>query len=361
MTDETSAIVDATTDRDDAVGVAAEALRDGRLVVVPTDTVYGVTADAFNPVATAAVFAAKHRQRRFPLPVLIRSPKQLMGLVTEVPEMAELLMAAYWPGPLTLVVQADPNLAWDLGTNEGTVAVRMPMDEITLDLIRAVGPLAMTSANLSGNPAATTVEMAQSQLGDDVAVYVDGGRRVETAPSTIVDLTRAEPAILRSGPFDDDEVLAVARGEVEPHQASTPSPRHKPVSPGGPAEVMPDAATEPGPGDERGDEQAGEAGDDVSAGTAAAAASTAVAIDHRAAASSSSSGSRRATRRRGSVSTPPAAVPGPTSPDASEDSSDEPMGQDEDATSDAPREPSPATTPTRRRTTHHVARDHRAG
>lgn len=325
MADQTSAIVDATDGHDDAVGVAAGALRDGKLVVVPTDTVYGVTADAFNPVATTAIFDAKHRQRRFPLPVLIRSPKQLMGLVTEVPEMAEHLMAAYWPGPLTLVVRADPNLAWDLGTNEGTVAVRMPMDDIMLDLIRAVGPLAVTSANLSGNPAATTVEMARSQLGDDVAIYVDGGRRVETKPSTIVDLTRAQPAILRTGPFDDDEVLAVARGEVEPHEASAPQPRHKPVSPGGPDDVTPaDAAA--------GTATASTAAVDADNPAAGDAADRPVAVDHRAAAAESDATTDEDDATGEASATTP-----------SDDDTPEP-------------EPAPAKPPSR-----HVARDHRAG
>lgn len=329
MTDQTSVVLDATEDRDDAVAEAADALRDGRLVVVPTDTVYGVTADAFNPTATAAVFAAKRRQRRFPLPVLIRSPKQLMGLVTEVPEVAERLMAAYWPGPLTLVVTTDPNLAWDLGNNEGTVAVRMPMDDITLDLIRAVGPLATTSANLSGNAAATTVDLAKSQLGDEVAVYLDGGKRMETKPSTIVDLTRDEPAILRTGPLPDDEVLAVARGELEPHLASAPAPRHKPVSPGGPAEVTPD------PGDDPENDA-----EEATAGTTAAASAVggAVAVDHRAAApTTSASRSRRTIRGRGPITTP------------SETPADDAAA------------PEPEPRPPRPRSPHHVARDHRAG
>ncbi len=316
-------IVDAVGDRDEAVSVAATALRHGDLVVAPTDTVYGVTADAFNPEATQRIFMAKRRQKRFPLPVLIRSPKQLMGLVTSVPETAERLMAAYWPGPLTLVVRADPNLAWDLGKNDGTVAVRMPMDDVMLDIIRAVGPLATTSANLSGQAAATTAGLARGQLGDSIAVYVDGGRRTDTRPSTIVDLTRPTPGILRSGPLPDDEVLAVARGEVEPHQASAPQPRHKPVSPGGPAETTPSAAgTESAEGATAADTEVATGGSDTQPGPAAgAAASTsagadhgdavaepaattstprgdAIAVDHRAAAAAGAAGGSRRSRRR---------------------------------------------------------------
>ena len=130
-------IVDAGTDRDAAVARAVAALRAGLLAVLPTDTVYGVMADAFQPTATRRVFGAKRRSRRFPLPVLVRSPKQLLGLCPAVPEAADRLMAAYWPGPLTLVVRSDEGLSWDLGDARGTVAVRMPLDEVTLDVIRS--------------------------------------------------------------------------------------------------------------------------------------------------------------------------------------------------------------------------------
>lgn len=209
--------------RDEAVARAAEALRAGDLVVLPTDTVYGVAADAFSPAGTRAVFAVKQRGRALPLPVLVRGPKQLTGLVTRVPEAAESLMAAYWPGPLTIVVPSDPNLAWDLGDAQGTVAVRMPLDDVALAVIRAVGPLAVSSANVSGDPAATTAGEAREQLGDRVAVYLDAGPRSELRPSTIVDLTRSEPGILREGSLDSDEVRAVARGELDPLEAAGPA------------------------------------------------------------------------------------------------------------------------------------------
>jgi tRNA threonylcarbamoyl adenosine modification protein (Sua5/YciO/YrdC/YwlC family) len=217
-----SDVIDAAATHDEAVAAAAEALRAGDLVVVPTDTVYGVAADAFRPEATAKIFRAKRRSRAFPLPVLIRGPKQLLGLVTAVPETAERLMAAYWPGPLTIVVATDPNLSWDLGDAQGTVAVRMPLDDVTLEIIRAVGPLAVTSANLSGQPAARDVRMAQQSLQDQVAVYVDGGQRADDIPSTIVDLTRSTPHVLREGVVPADEALAVATGELAPDQVGRP-------------------------------------------------------------------------------------------------------------------------------------------
>jgi L-threonylcarbamoyladenylate synthase len=242
-----SELVDARADREAAVAAAAAALRAGRLVALPTDTVYGVAADAFHQQATRAIFQAKRRDRTAPLPVLVRSPKQLMGLVTTVPEVAERLMAAYWPGPLTMVVRSEPNLAWDLGDNEGTVAVRMPFDEVTLAIIRAIGPLAATSANLSGNPAATTAHLARAQLGDAVAVYVDDGPRTDTTPSTIVDLTRATPAILRSGPLDDAEVLAVARGDLPAHEVTPYSPPVPETPVPEPPSTPPPAVAEPAP------------------------------------------------------------------------------------------------------------------
>lgn len=211
-----SRIVDAIEDEHGAVTAAIEALQRGLLAVLPTDTMYGVAADAFSTAATARLFEAKRRSRRFPLPVLIRSPKQLAGLCTVVPEAADRLMAAYWPGPLTIVVPSEPNLAWDLGDAQGTVAVRMPMDELTLAVVRNVGPIAVSSANLGGQPPAGTVAVAQQQLGAAVEVYVDGGPRRGRRPSTVVDLTRAEPAILREGAVDGKEALAVARGELDP-------------------------------------------------------------------------------------------------------------------------------------------------
>ena len=202
--------------RQEAVRLAAEALGRGELVVLPTDTVYGVAADAFSAEGTRAIFEAKQRGRNLPLPVLVRSPKQVTGLVTTVPEVVERLMAAYWPGPLTIVVRADPNLTWDLGDNDGTVALRMPLDELCLDVIRTVGPLAVTSANLSGQPPATDVATAQRGLGELVAVYLDDGPRRTVRPSTIVDVTRSEPAVLREGALATDEVTAVANGDLGP-------------------------------------------------------------------------------------------------------------------------------------------------
>jgi L-threonylcarbamoyladenylate synthase len=205
--------------RDAAIARAAEVLRSGELVVLPTDTVYGLAADAFSLDGTARLITAKQRPRHVPLPVLVRSPKQLLGLTPSVPQAAERLIAAFWPGPLTIVLPAEPGLRWDLGRTEGTVAVRMPLDEVALEVIRAVGPLAVTSAGRTGEPVPTSVDHARAQLGDAVTLYLDDGPRSGTT-STTVDLTRRRPHILRAGAVPDDRVLAVANGELDPMEAA---------------------------------------------------------------------------------------------------------------------------------------------
>ncbi len=178
---------------------AAAALSTGRLVLLPTDTVYGVAADAFTPSAVTSLLAAKNRGRTMPVPVLIGEASTLAGLVTDLPPTATALAQAFWPGGLTLVVEHAPSLAWDLGDAEGTVAVRLPDDDLTRDLLRRTGPLAVSSANRSGRPAATTAQEAAAQLGEHAAVVLDGGPRSNSAASTIVDCTGAVPRVLRIG------------------------------------------------------------------------------------------------------------------------------------------------------------------
>jgi L-threonylcarbamoyladenylate synthase len=231
-------VIDVTGEgRAAAVQRAADALRAGQLVVLPTDTVYGLAADAFSLEGTGRLFRAKDPERRAPLSVLVRSPKQLAGLTTLVPEVADRLVAAYWPGALTLVIPAEANLRWDLGPAQGTVAVRMPLDEVALEVIRAVGPLAVTSAKPTGEPVATTAAQAAAAFGDAVACCLDDGPRVASNRSTIVDLTRHEPVILRPGDLPADEVLAVARGEIDPFQVGVDPPDGPPVSDGSGADV----------------------------------------------------------------------------------------------------------------------------
>jgi tRNA threonylcarbamoyl adenosine modification protein (Sua5/YciO/YrdC/YwlC family) len=188
---------------------AAEAISRGDLVLMPTDTVYGVAADAFLPSAVAGLLAAKNRGRAMPVPVLIGEASTLAGLVLHVPPVATTLAHEFWPGGLTLVVEHSPSLAWDLGDAEGTVAVRLPDDEIARDLLRRTGPLAVSSANRSGRPAATNAQEAIDQLGDHAAVVLDGGTRAGTGASTIVDCTGPAPRVLRVGAIPVDRLRDV--------------------------------------------------------------------------------------------------------------------------------------------------------
>src|SRR4051794_14617989 len=188
---------------------AAAAIVDGKLVLLPTDTVYGVGADAFAPAAVTGLLAAKNRGRAMPVPVLIGEASTLAGLVLEVPQVATTLAQAFWPGGLTLVVEHAPSLAWDLGDAEGTVAVRLPDDDIARDLLRRTGPLAVSSANRSGRPAATTAQEADEQLGEHAAVVLDGGPRAGSGASTIVDCTAPAPRVLRVGAIGVDRLREV--------------------------------------------------------------------------------------------------------------------------------------------------------
>ncbi|MER6942740.1 L-threonylcarbamoyladenylate synthase [Nonomuraea sp. NPDC000554] len=178
---------------------AAAAVRRGELVVLPTDTVYGIGADAFTHTAVAALLDAKGRGRDMPPPVLVGTVRAATALVEDLGPYGQDLIDAFWPGPLTLVCKANRALSWDLGDTKGTVALRMPLHPVALDLLKETGPMAVSSANRSGAPAATTAEEAEEQLGDSVAVYLDGGKTTDDTPSTILDLTTAVPRMLRSG------------------------------------------------------------------------------------------------------------------------------------------------------------------
>lgn len=190
-----------------------DVVHDGDLAVVPTDTVYAVIANAFDPDATGRLYAAKQRQQREPLGVVIRSPRQVSGLVGAISEAADRLMASYWPGPLTLVFLATEGLSWQLGETRGTVSLRMPTDELLLAIATEIGPLACTAANRRGDPPPTTCAQAQAQLGDEVALYVDGGERAGVW-STVVDVTSEDAVVVREGAISDADIQAVATGAV---------------------------------------------------------------------------------------------------------------------------------------------------
>ncbi|MFO7960000.1 MAG: L-threonylcarbamoyladenylate synthase [Nitriliruptoraceae bacterium] len=203
-----------------AIERAAELLLAGEVVVLPTDTVYGVAANAFDPEAIATLLDIKGRDDAIPLPVVIRTPKQIAGLASAVPAAADRLVAAFWPGPLTLVLHAQPRLTWDIGQAEGTVALRMPLDEATLAVIRTVGPIALTAANAPGQEPPVSVAQAFDQLGAQVAAYLDGGERASGPTSTIVDLTRSGAKVLREGAVPTALALDVAEGHIDPPTAS---------------------------------------------------------------------------------------------------------------------------------------------
>ncbi|MGO3795597.1 MAG: L-threonylcarbamoyladenylate synthase [Pauljensenia sp.] len=195
-----SRILDCThgLDARDLATVVAD-VRAGHLVVLPTDTVYGIGADAHDPAAVAAVLAAKGRGRQMPPPVLVADTDTVDHLCVDVPDTARRLAAAHWPGGLTLILTARPDLGWDLGETGGTLALRMPDQPVVLELLRATGPLAVTSANLTGQPPATDVAAARASFGDLVADYLDGGPTPGSTPSTIIDLAHGRPRAIRLG------------------------------------------------------------------------------------------------------------------------------------------------------------------
>jgi L-threonylcarbamoyladenylate synthase len=195
--------------RSRGIAAAAEAVKNGRLVVVPTDTVYGVGADAFDSAAVAALLSAKGRGRDMPVPVLVGSWHTIDGLALAVPQAARDLIRAFWPGALSLVVRQAPSLQWDLGDARGTVMLRMPLHPVAIELLREVGPMAVSSANVSGSPPAVDVGDARGQLGDLVDVYLDAGPAAQQAASTILDLTGATPRIVRPGPVSAERIGAV--------------------------------------------------------------------------------------------------------------------------------------------------------
>ena len=198
-----SARYDCTDAAQRAAGIteATAALRKGELAVLPTDTVYGVAADAFSPEAVTALLAAKGRGRQTPPPVLVGSRRAALALVEDVNASGNDLIDEFWPGGLTMVFRSAKSLVWDLGDTKGTVAVRMPLQPVALDLLRETGPLAVSSANLTGSPAPTNAADAETQLGGAVSVYLDDGPCVADVPSTIVDMTGSVPRLLRRGVF----------------------------------------------------------------------------------------------------------------------------------------------------------------
>jgi tRNA threonylcarbamoyl adenosine modification protein (Sua5/YciO/YrdC/YwlC family) len=196
-------------EREEAVEAASLAVQRGDLIVLPTDTVYGIGADAFDPSAVRGLLAAKGRGREMPPPVLISAVTTLDALATKVPGYARALVEAFWPGPLTVVCHQQTSLQWDLGDTRGTVAVRMPDHEIAREILERTGPLAVSSANRTGMPAATDADQAEEMLGDSVALIVDAGESPGGEASTIVDCTGDQGRVLRRGALSLEQLNEV--------------------------------------------------------------------------------------------------------------------------------------------------------
>ncbi len=238
-------------ERTTGIDAAVTAARGGELIVLPTDTVYGIGADAFIPASVTTMLAAKGRGRNMPPPVLIGTARAAAALVDDLGAFGQALIDEFWPGALTLVFRASPTLLWDLGDTKGTVALRMPLHPVALEVLRQTGPLAVSSANRTGQPSATTADEAQAQLGEAVSVYLDGGPCTDSIPSTILDLTGTVPVLLRAGAvsvdrlrtivavLDNDDQAAAGTGSAADFKPAAPHPLER--TPDAPAEEPPSA------------------------------------------------------------------------------------------------------------------------
>jgi tRNA threonylcarbamoyl adenosine modification protein (Sua5/YciO/YrdC/YwlC family) len=227
-------------EREAGVAAAVETVRGGGLIVLPTDTVYGIGADAFTPRAVSMLLAAKGRGRNMPPPVLVGTVRAATALVEGLGAFGQDLIDEFWPGPLTLVFRAAPTLQWDLGDTKGTVAIRMPLHSVALEVLKQTGPMAVSSANLTGSPSPTTAADAERQLGASVSVYLDGGPCASEVPSTMLDLTGTIPRLLRAGAISVDRLRKVSAiieepGYTEPEvpepevpEADAPQEHHDP-------------------------------------------------------------------------------------------------------------------------------------
>jgi L-threonylcarbamoyladenylate synthase len=196
----------------DAIQQALDILQRGGLVAFPTDTVYGLGALAFNPQAIEELFVVKERQYNKAIAVLLSDPNELSEVAAQMNENARRLALRFWPGPLTLVVPRHPALPENLSPH-ATIGVRMPDHPVALRLMDLSGPLAVTSANLSGADNTETAQQVIDQLAGRIPLILDGGRTPGGSPSTVVDCTGIEPLILRSGPVSGEDIQAALNEE----------------------------------------------------------------------------------------------------------------------------------------------------
>lgn len=186
-----------TSDNMNALKLVAEELRQGKLVAFPTDTVYGVGAMAFNSEAVERLYDVKKRARYKPIPILVTGPEQLALVAREVNDLAKKLIEKFWPGALTLVLPRHPNVPSVIGGGGDTIAVRMPGHVLTLALLQEVGPIATTSANLSGRDSPLDAQQVIMNLGGRIDVILDGGPCPGGVDSTVVDTTGGVLRVLR--------------------------------------------------------------------------------------------------------------------------------------------------------------------
>lgn len=191
----------------DAISRALEILRAGGLVAFPTDTVYGIGALAFDGKAIESIYAAKDRPIEKAIPVLIADTEDMEKIGMDIPRIAYRLAVRFWPGPLTCVIPKQPTLPEAVSATP-TVGVRVPDHEVARALLRAAGPLAVTSANISGKSSPSTAEEVLAQLDGRVALIIDGGKTPGGVPSTVVDCSGNEIRILREGPISLQELLS---------------------------------------------------------------------------------------------------------------------------------------------------------
>jgi L-threonylcarbamoyladenylate synthase len=206
--------------RDRAVAAALAAVRRGDLVVMPTESSYALVTDAFSARGLDRLRDAKGYDDRVPLPVMVGARATVAGIANGVSDDARALMDAFWPGPLTLMLNAQPTLSWSLSTDT-PVSVRMPLHPMALALLSAAGPLVATTANIPGLPAPTDVDDALGQLGDTVAIALDAGdlSDPDALPSTVIDMTQDPPRVMRVGALDVSEVERVCHVVLDNHRS----------------------------------------------------------------------------------------------------------------------------------------------
>ncbi len=235
-------IVDTINPQEDSVNAAANILKNGGLVAIPTETVYGLAANALDADAVAAIFAAKGRPQDNPLIVHIAEFEELTPLVTEVPEKARLLARAFWPGPLTIILKRSPLVPTVVSAGLDTVAVRMPSHPVARAIIKAAGvPLAAPSANLSGSPSPTCAQHVLEDMNGRIPLVIDGGSCSVGVESTVVSLVGDTPALLRPGGVSAEQLAQVIGGVTidqgvlhkmdDTRKVSSPGMKYKHYSP----------------------------------------------------------------------------------------------------------------------------------